>query len=239
MRDRYADDLTFRAAGRECQVSALDHEVGPFAAVLERGIAYQRPGQEVRLAEDLETVADAPHEPAAIRKLSDLLHDRGKSRDRSRAEVVAVGKTAGQDDTVAAFEVGVLVPQVLELRTDDLVDNPTAVAVRPRAWKNNHAKLHEWPDLELCRRFAASAAGAKEPTSTRGSAYLLGPPHRRAGLLTERAQKAAPASAPQAPGRLVPRRCKELLEQDTTCRCIKLVAASPRCDLSSMHTAAT
>src|SRR6266851_4847304 len=44
--------------------------------------------------------------------------------------------------------------------------------------------------------FAASAAGAKETTSTRGSAFLLGPPHRRAGLLTERAQEATPASAP-------------------------------------------
>src|SRR6266851_4075223 len=50
--------------------------------------------------------------------------------------------------------------------------------------------------------FAASAAGAKEPTSTRGNAYLLGTPHRRVGLLTERAQKATQASAPQAPGRL-------------------------------------
>src|SRR5438128_132009 len=78
----------------------------------------------------------------------------------------AAGKAAAQDDTVAAVDVGVLVPQVLELRADDLVDNPTAVAVRRRAWKNNHGKLHEWPDLELCRRFAASAAGAKEPTST-------------------------------------------------------------------------
>src|SRR6266851_8327110 len=42
--------------------------------------------------------------------------------------------------------------------------------------------------------FAASAAGAKETTSTRGSAS------RR--CVTERAQEATPASAPQAPGRL-------------------------------------
>src|SRR6266849_7506820 len=50
--------------------------------------------------------------------------------------------------------------------------------------------------------FAASAAGAKETTSTRGSADLLGSPHCCAGLLTERAQESTPASAPQAPGRL-------------------------------------
>src|SRR5712692_5963415 len=56
--------------------------------------------------------------------------------------------------------------------------------------------------------FAASAAGAKEPTSTRGSAYALGSPHRRAGLLTERAQEATPASAPfsgSPPSRQIPR----------------------------------
>src|SRR5712691_4935938 len=44
--------------------------------------------------------------------------------------------------------------------------------------------------------FAASAAGAEETTSTRGSAYLLGTPHRRVGLLTERAQESTLASAP-------------------------------------------
>src|SRR4029077_14406804 len=44
--------------------------------------------------------------------------------------------------------------------------------------------------------FAASAAGAKETTSTRGSAYLQGTTHRRAGLLTERAQETTQASAP-------------------------------------------
>src|SRR2546428_5420001 len=63
-----------------------------------------------------------------------------------------------------------------------------------------YASDAEWTDRELARQGAASAPGAKEPTSTRGSAYLLGSPHRRAGLLTERAQEATPASA--QPGRL-------------------------------------
>src|SRR4029077_16774753 len=140
--DRHANDLAVRALGREGDVRSLDHEVGPFAAVLERYIANQCPGQEPGLAKNLEAVADAPHEPAAIRELTDLLHDRGKPCDRSGAEVVTVCKTARQDDTVAALEVGVLVPQVLELRADDLVDDPTAVAVRPCSRKNDNAKFH-------------------------------------------------------------------------------------------------
>ncbi len=39
---------------------------------------------------------------------------------------------------------------------------------------------------------------------------MLGPPHRRARLLTERTQEPTPASAPKAPGRLGRRRCKGL-----------------------------
>src|SRR5258708_24554384 len=164
--DRHSNDLAFRTLGRERDVRSLDHEVGPFAAILERSIADQCPGQDPGLAKNLEAVADAPHEPAPIRELSDLLHDRGKACHRAGAAVVAVSKTAGQDDTVAAFEVGILVPQVLELRADDLVDDPTAVAIRPCPREDNDPELHEWPDLELRRRFAASAVGAKEPTST-------------------------------------------------------------------------
>jgi hypothetical protein len=48
--------------------------------------------------------------------------------------------------------------------------------------------------MEALSRIAAQAAGAKETTSTRGSAS------RR--CVTERAQEATPASAPKAPGRL-------------------------------------
>src|SRR5260370_18550336 len=57
-------------------------------------------------------------------------------------------------------------------------------------------KMASVPASRSAAYFAASAAEAKEPTSTRGSAYLLGTPHRRVGLLTERAQEATPASAP-------------------------------------------
>src|SRR3989442_13596012 len=55
-----------------------------------------------------------------------------------------------------------------------------------------YASDAEWTDRELARQGAASAPGAKEPTSTRGSAS------RR--CVTERAQEATPASA--KPGRL-------------------------------------
>src|SRR4029077_5382747 len=42
---------------------------------------------------------------------------------------------------VAALEIGVLVPQVLQLRADDLVDDPTAIAVGPGARKHHDSKF--------------------------------------------------------------------------------------------------
>src|SRR5260370_21490782 len=79
------------------------------------------------------------------------------------------------------------------------------------------------PRRGIRRVFAASAAGAKETTSTRGTAYLLGPPRCRAGLLTQPPQESTPASPPfsgsprnrqipwgeTAPGRLGVRRRNE------------------------------
>src|SRR5712691_5288822 len=90
---------------------------------------------------------------------------------------------------------------------------------------------HECPGPEDRSIFAASAAEAKEPTSTRGSASCWGPRLVVAGLLTERAQEATPAWAPPgvpakskiswgglAPGRLGRRRCEVLPGLDTRLR---------------------
>src|SRR6202162_1007878 len=167
--DRNAQHRAIGALRGERQVGALDNEIRPLAAKLERCIADESAGQEPRLAKDLEPIADPPDQSAAVGELADLLHHRRKPGDRARAKVVAVSEAAGQDDAVAALEVGVLVPQVLKVGSEHLVDHPTAVAVRPRAGEHDNSKLHEWPALEVRRRFAASAAGAKEPTSTRRS----------------------------------------------------------------------
>src|SRR5450759_3798066 len=83
----------------------------------------------------------------------------------------------------------------------------------PRPYVRNH-RDKVCPVREVRGIFAASAAGAKEPTSTRRSAS------RR--CVTERAQEATPASAPAWPRKIAdfagsagarpprPRRCKEL-----------------------------
>jgi len=65
----------------------------------------------VGLAQNLEAVADAEHGQAAARGRDQLGHDRREPRDRAAAQVIAVGKPAGQDDGIHALQVGVTVPE--------------------------------------------------------------------------------------------------------------------------------
>ena len=134
--------LTLRALRCVGQIVAVDHQIGPLAAKLEGGVADQRAWQESRLAQDLEAVADAPDKTAPVRELSHFFHDRCKPRDRPRAQVVTIGKAAGQDDAIASFEVRVLVPQVGQLLAEHLVDDPAAVAIGPRAREDENSELH-------------------------------------------------------------------------------------------------
>src|SRR3972149_3944136 len=55
--DRYPQHLAGPAGDRERRLHVLDAQVDPDAAVLERIVAHQGAGQQVRLAEDLEAGA--------------------------------------------------------------------------------------------------------------------------------------------------------------------------------------
>jgi hypothetical protein len=74
-------------------------------------VGQQRAGQQPRLAQDLEAVADTEHRAAVAGERDDLLHDRSEARDRAGPQVVAVGEPAGDDDRVDALQVAVGVPQ--------------------------------------------------------------------------------------------------------------------------------
>lgn len=82
-------------------------------------VADERAGQEVRLAQDLEAVADAQDGQASSGLAHDFTHDGGGRGDRAAAQVVAVGEAAWDHDRVHAVQVGVLVPQGHGLRTRD------------------------------------------------------------------------------------------------------------------------
>ena len=73
-------------------------------------VEQQGAGEQARLAEDLEAVADAEHRAARGGELGDRLHRRREAGDRAGPQVVAVGEAAGDDDRVDAAEVALFVP---------------------------------------------------------------------------------------------------------------------------------
>ena len=77
----------------------------------QRGIPQQRPGDEARLGQHLEAVADPEHEPAVRGEPGHRPHDRAEPGDDPGPHVVAVGEAAGQDDRGGAVEGRLFVPQ--------------------------------------------------------------------------------------------------------------------------------
>ncbi len=63
-------------------------------------VRQQRPRQQLRLAQHLEPIADAKHDPAVSRKSDHRLHHRREARDRTGPQVVAIGEAAGHHDRI-------------------------------------------------------------------------------------------------------------------------------------------
>ncbi len=73
-------------------------------------IAQQRAGQQAGFHQNLEAVADAEHQAAIGRELLHRAHDGRETRDGAAAQIIAVGKSAGQNDGVDVAEIGGIVP---------------------------------------------------------------------------------------------------------------------------------
>jgi hypothetical protein len=94
------------SSGRVVDPQALVH-ADELAAV----VADQGARQQVRLAQDLEAVADPQNGHATSGRLDHLGHHRSEAGDRAAAQVVAVGEAAGKDYSVHTAQVMVAVPQ--------------------------------------------------------------------------------------------------------------------------------
>ena len=96
---------------REPGAVALVDQLGLAADEAQLGVAQQRPGQQPRLAEDLEAVADPQHRPARGGELRHRLHRRREAGDRAGPQVVAVGEAAGEHYCIDVVQGRVGVPE--------------------------------------------------------------------------------------------------------------------------------
>ena len=128
-------------------LSVVDTEADGHTTVLERFVSHQRARQEVRLAEDLEAVADADDRLARLGVLDDGLHHRRKAGDRAGAKVVAVGEAAWEDDAIVRGEVGLAVPDEVSFVAHDVPQGVLRVVVAPGAGENDDGEAH------VCRHY--------------------------------------------------------------------------------------
>ena len=142
VRDRHAQDLPLRRPGGERRVGLLDPDVHVLAVKLQVAVAQHRAGEESRLAENLEAVADAQDRPAGSGEVADGGHHRGKPGDRAGAQVVAVRKAARQHDDVGAVEARLLVPDELRLLPEHVLRGVIRVVIAVGSGKNDDAEFH-------------------------------------------------------------------------------------------------
>src|SRR6202044_1947651 len=96
----------------------------------------QRAGQQLRLAQDLESVADAEHRQAGPGGGHQLGHHPREPGDSAAAQVVAIGEAAGQHHGIDAPQVAVTMPE----RDRDgarPADGPGGIVVIERARKRD------------------------------------------------------------------------------------------------------
>src|SRR3954453_9142185 len=135
--DRQA--LPDRRLARERRVGVDDLEGRLAADEAQLAVWQQGAGQQVRLAEHLEAVADAEDQSPVAGELDDRLHDRREPGDRADAQVVAVGEAAGDDHGVDVLQVAVGVPQ--QLRLPDAAAREQRVDVVARAGEPHDPEL--------------------------------------------------------------------------------------------------
>src|SRR5438105_6767175 len=141
MVDRQVQYLPRRCSRREHRPCAVDPDLDRAAQELQARVLLQGTGEQAGLSEDLETVADAQHRPACLCELADGTHQRAEPGDGARAQIVAVGEAAREDDGVDVAQGVVAVPQQLGL-TAGGTDGFDHVVLAVRARKDDDADVH-------------------------------------------------------------------------------------------------
>ena len=153
------EDVSLGELAGEGTVGSFYADVDLSANVLEAGIAHERAGEQAGFSEDLKAIADAEDKTAALCEALDGLHDRGEAGDRAGAEVVAIGKAAGDEYGIDALKIFRVMPEKGDGLVSDFSDDVVGVVVAVGARKDEDAKFHK------TRVPVGSVAEGKESTA--------------------------------------------------------------------------
>src|SRR5438105_7802853 len=98
VRDRQRQLFALLVTAGEGRVRRLDPYADRSRQKLETGVAHQRAGEQSRLAQDLEPVADAEYPTARARVRRDGTEHRREPSDGPGAKIIAVAEATRQDD---------------------------------------------------------------------------------------------------------------------------------------------
>src|SRR5438132_7453204 len=108
-------------------------------------VAHHGAGKQTRFAKNLEAVANAADHFPAPGEFLDGLHHRRKPRDGAGAQIVAVGKSTGQNNGVAIGKILGLVPDKFDGLLQDITNGVKRVVVAIGPGENDDSKFHEVP----------------------------------------------------------------------------------------------
>src|SRR6266705_2709213 len=145
MRDGNSQDLVLLRAVGERSVRLLDTDVNVATNEAQAAISHHRAGEQACFAKNLEAIANAQDHAAALGEFFDGPHHRRKTRDGASAEIVAVGKSAGQNDGVAVRKIFRLVPDKFDGLPQDVADSVKSVVVTIGPGENDDSKFHVVP----------------------------------------------------------------------------------------------
>ena len=143
VRHRHADHLAGIVAAGKRRIGALDPQIDVAADEAKLRVAHQHAGQEPGLAGDLKAVAHRQHEPAFGGEAAHRVHDRRARRDGAAAQIIAIGKAAGNDDEIGAGrQLAVGVPHHRRLAPGNELQRARHVALAIDAGKDDDGRFH-------------------------------------------------------------------------------------------------
>ncbi len=125
----------------ERRVEAFGGDADLLAGEPERRVAQQRPGDQARLGQHLEPVADAQHEAPVGREARHRPHDRAEPGDDPCPDIVAVGEPTRQDDRGSTVEGRLLMPERDRVGTGQ-GEGVERVTVAIASGEDDHADPH-------------------------------------------------------------------------------------------------
>src|SRR2546425_1407664 len=107
VRDRQRQLFATLVTRSERRVRRFDAHVHGSRQELETSVAHQRAGQQSRLTQNLEPVADAEYGTARARVSGHRAQHRRKAGNGPGAKIIAVAEAARQDDRIALLRAGI------------------------------------------------------------------------------------------------------------------------------------